>query len=59
MTKQEIKWASQHDWFSHSNGDVVYVIEHVADVTKPGELNWVETTKAFNDLEKLRNWAGY
>lgn len=57
MTRQAIRWAMQHDWYSHANGDVVYVIERTVSTDKHG----VTTNKVipFNDLEALRAWAGY
>ena len=57
MNKQQILWASQHDWYSHSNGDVVYVIERVVSVDSYG----VTTNKVipFNNFPALREWAGY
>lgn len=54
MNKDQIEWAKQHDWYSHSNGGVVYVIEHV---TLGG--GWSIGTKAFNNFQELRAWAGY
>jgi hypothetical protein len=55
MTKREIEWAMQHDWYSHCNGDVVYVLERSTD--KDGKQH--SQLLAFNDLQELRNWAGY
>ncbi|QTZ83268.1 hypothetical protein phiGM223_02 [Pseudomonas phage phiGM22-3] len=48
MTRQAIHWAMQHDWYSHANGDVVYVVDSLTNEVIP-----------FNDLEALRAWAGY
>lgn len=61
LSKQQIKWASQHDWFvsqqvdPQGNGSVV-----VEDVM----YNWIKdtsivTNKTFSDIEELKAWAGY
>lgn len=57
MTKQQIQWAMQHDWYSHSNGDVVYVIERVVHTDRHGVKT--NAVKPFNDYQELRAWAGY
>ena len=55
MTKQDVKWASTHDWFMSSfyddvDGYCVYVRLDVADV---------EPLDCFTCLESLKEWAGY
>jgi hypothetical protein len=57
MNNQQIKWASLHDWYSHSNGNTVYVIDYVINV----DTNNVVTNKVvpFTDFQALREWAGY
>lgn len=52
MNKQQIKWASEHDWFicaydGYERGVVV------RDDFEP------EKQKVFTDFRKLRVWAGY
>lgn len=48
MTQQQIKWASQHDWFINANYNTVTVID-----TQTGEI------ESFTDFKTLYNWAGY
>lgn len=52
LSKAEIEWASQHDWFIRSS-DQGYVI--VRDWTKDGK----EVPAMFQDFNKLKAWAGY
>lgn len=55
MTKQQVKWASQHDWYI---GDVEhdgYRAVLVRDYHPSGEY-FVNT---FSDFNKLKKWAGY
>ena len=49
MTKQEINFASQHDWFlnTHENGVIVR-----DDMNKDNVLY-------FENFKKLKAWAGY
>ena len=50
MTKQQIKWASQHDWYvCHS------------DILKRVTVWEQETmqTVCFTDFKELKTWAGY
>lgn len=57
MNAQQIKWASQHDWYSHSSGNTVYVVDYVINV----DTNNVVTNKVmpFTNFQELRVWAGY
>lgn len=62
LTKNQVKWASQHDWFmSHgiiqTNGTVewVEVIERTTDVHGLGETLY----HTFRDFQELKQWAGY
>lgn len=52
MTKKEMQWASQHDWFIRSS-DTGYVI--VRDWNSKGAM----VPAMFQDFQKLRAWAGY
>ena len=48
MTTQQIKWASEHDWFLGANWSTGVIL--------------VRTTKGsrqFTDFWELRSWAGY
>lgn len=49
MTRQQIKWAAQHDWFIRQSGNGVVVR---GDCGEPDEV-------FFNDAKALRAWAGY
>ena len=51
MNEQQIKWASQHDWFIDARDSVVLVAERYAG----------EPTKyiKFSDFKALKEWAGY
>lgn len=63
MTRNQIRWASQHDWFIRANepavgqydGGTVYVLEQECG---PDNV-WTERTLAFTDYRALRAWAGY
>lgn len=48
MTKQQIRWACQHDWFLRADGIGVYV---KAD----DGIN----CEYFTDYKDLRLWSGY
>lgn len=52
MTKQQMQWASGHDWFI-SASDTGHVI--VQDWNEAGEAIPV----TFQDYQELRVWAGY
>lgn len=60
MTKEEIAWASRHDWFRGGFGGVVAV-----DATETwrdqqtGRLMVETKTELFDDYRRLRCWAGY
>lgn len=48
MTKQQKKWAAQHDWFRHE--------------TETGCMCWQEETRStreFTNFREMREWAGY
>ena len=56
MTRRQIEWASQHDWFINSNateGSVQVKQDYYKDGALVRELIW------FDDVNKLKVWAGY
>ena len=56
MSKQQIKWASQHDWFHADNGDGTITI--VDRYTFNGVLH--EVFEIWDSgFKALRDWAGY
>lgn len=56
MTRLQIAWAEQHDWFVRDNGDgSITVLERAL---MPGG-GVVESQKVFSDIKLLRIWAGY
>lgn len=55
MTKQQIKWAEQHDWCICGLIDSVLVEDVMVD--KNGFVHIEQ--KEFNNYKELRNWAGY
>jgi len=52
LNKQQLKWASQHDWFVKESFEG-YVV--VRDYDSAGNLE----LKTFKDFQELRSWAGY
>lgn len=65
MTPNQIKWASEHDWYVSNTGCSVHVKEIVtraAYTTKEGihfPYAVIERGITFNDFKELRDWAGY
>ena len=55
MTKQQIKWASGHDWFVADNMDGS--IEVLDICTHNGQT--IRAVACFNDFAELKAWAGY
>lgn len=56
LTRQQVIWAAQHDWFVADNRDgSVDVIERATLDGEPPPAK-VET---FRDIRELRAWAGY
>ncbi|MDE2026892.1 MAG: hypothetical protein KGJ07_10500 [Patescibacteria group bacterium] len=55
MTKQQQKWAAQHDWYLGADGNSVLVDEVL--VCRDGTV--VQSEKSFTDFQALRDWAGY
>lgn len=53
LTKQQIRWASQHDWFISEAEQGQSVI--VRDYHPSGE----EFFPTYSNFEKLKQWAGY
>lgn len=62
MTREQVLWAKQHDWFVSAtpptddtpHGWTVEVKENYHD----GE-QWHEREAAFTDFQQMRAWAGY
>ena len=52
MTKRQIEWARQHDWFTWVREDGAVLVR---DYTEDG----AQTFRAFTDYRELRAWAGY
>jgi hypothetical protein len=52
MTKEQIQWAAQHDWF---------ITEHYinAGVIVVRDESVKDTWRKFDDFNKLKTWAGY
>lgn len=55
MPYYQVRWAKMHDWFirverNHGSNDYTVVVR--GDVDEPEEIR-------FNNLSKLREWAGY
>lgn len=65
MTKEQMAWASQHDWFIADLGNGrALVIEHwVQAGADPGGIVSMGTCGAdwltFDNAQALRSWAGY
>lgn len=61
MTKAQIKWAQQHDWFKGTRtlgtGDVQVAARDRAANDATGE--WEEQTVHFSSFRELVHWAGY
>jgi hypothetical protein len=57
MTDKQIRWAKTHDWFLDvmSDGESVLVLDVCID--REGKVH--QSTRAFSDYYRLRNWAGY
>lgn len=49
MTKQQIRWAEQHNWFLESNNGEVIVRDEAE----------VFGVTSFTNFNKLKQWAGY
>ena len=56
MTEQQIKWASEHDWFVRRDGDQIIVADRWA---QDGEIHEVVTPWLLSFLRELREWDGY
>lgn len=55
MTRQQIKWASSHDWFIRADGDTVIVSESI----QHRDGSWTTEPVRFASFDALRAWAGY
>ena len=59
LTEQQVKWASQHDWFIKTvRCQDAEQYEFVIGVVVRDDLVATET-QIFTDFQELRNWAGY
>jgi len=57
LTEQQIKWASQHDWFVSRVGNTIEVVDRWFNVnTKESGEDYIVWDKSFREL---RDWAGY
>lgn len=56
MTQSQIKWAAEHDWFSHTKDGAVVVSEQVYNEHTDTTTYVIET---FTSFTELREWAGY
>ncbi len=52
MTRTQQAWAAQHDWFLRSEGSGVWVQDC-------GPVGDEEGPQFFDNIKKLRDWAGY
>lgn len=50
MTKAQIRWASEHDWFQLAAENGVFVKDYDGDK---------EISVFFSDFAELKAWAGY
>lgn len=57
FTNDQIKWATQHDWFLSANWSTgsVSVCESVCGPAG----HWTDKVVTFTDYAALRRWAGY
>lgn len=55
MNEQQMKWASQHDWYIGHGVNV----DNVLFVRVRGDIGDVAWTRDFTDYQALRAWAGY
>lgn len=56
MSKQEIEWAKQHDWFiKEINAGVIVKDSYMI----AGTSMMRDVISRFNDFEELKLWAGY
>lgn len=56
LTKAQIVWASQHDWFNKDNGNgTVTVKEEFFEGMQLVEVGF----RIFGNFQALRDWAGY
>jgi hypothetical protein len=61
MTKQQIRWASQHDWFLYEGIDGMSVVcrDYDSHLCGNGEWHHDPITVTFSNFRELRVWAGY
>lgn len=58
MTREQIQWAHQHDWFkgAHQRVEGPLAGEYVATVQDDMDA---DNELEFSDFQELRSWAGY
>ena len=56
MTKQQIRWAADHDWFIRGRDNWVEVRDFEWD---DNIQEYDEVYLKFDDIYELRAWAGY
>ena len=68
MTRNQAKWASQHDWYRYTFEDidraaddamVVCVLETGTQRQPDGTVTEYSESHTFTDYQALRAWAGY
>ena len=57
MTTKQINWAKTHDWFLDVTPDGESVLVLDVSVDREGVVH--QSTRAFSDYRRLRDWAGY
>ena len=58
LTKRQIQWASEHDWFLGTKDGLVLVLDQQTEMCN-GILTLCQNQKTFNNFQALRDWAGY
>lgn len=59
MTKQQIKWASQHDWYVRAYDDGSIEVCETCSLTDDTHYTQWEIRQIIHDWQELRDWAGY
>ena len=58
MTLEQVKWASEHDWFiTYTTNNGIYGVIAKDDYSIDGKLHSKDVD--FTDFKELRIWAGY
>jgi hypothetical protein len=57
LTQKQINWSKNHDWFLKDNKDgSIMVNDFSVDMVT---LESFQTVKKFDNIESLKDWAGY